>query len=142
MHNGRCLCGAVKYSIDCDIDFIVNCHCRYCRIAHGAEFVPIAIISADKLEIIEGNELMSKFEVPKIGAFRCFCNACGTRLFNHAPEANMISLIVATLTKASDLLPVANVNMESSSCGFEQTNGLPSFSTFPTIDERKELGGQ
>lgn len=139
MHTGSCLCKIVKYSVNCDLNFIVNCHCQYCRIAHGAEFVPIAMIAADKLEILEGDDLLSKYEVANSSAFRCFCSACGTRLFNHSPAARTISLITATLSKTKDLVPMANVNMESSNNFFVQTNGLPSFDTFPNVDERKRL---
>ncbi len=139
MHRGSCLCGGIRYSVNCDLDFIVNCHCQYCRIAHGSEFVPVAVIAADKLEILEGNELLSRFEVSNVAAFRCFCSTCGTRLYNHSPAANMISLVVATLMETADLVPKANVNMESSNRCFIQTNGLPSFDTFPSADEREKL---
>ena len=93
MHNGKCLCGKVRYSVKCDLDFVVNCHCQFCRLAHGAEFVPVAMIAADKLDILEGNKFLSKYEVANVAAFRCFCSVCGTRLFNHSPAASMISLI-------------------------------------------------
>ena len=83
--------------------------------------------------------MLSKFEVPNVGALRCFCATCGTRLFNHSPAANMISLITTTLEESTGLVPVANVNMESSNKGFVQTNGLPNFDTFPNADERKKL---
>lgn len=139
MHTGSCLCGGVKYAVSCKLEFIVNCHCQYCRVAHGAEFVPVAMIPADSFEVVQGEELLSKFEVTKVAAFRCFCATCGTRLFNHSPNANMISLIVATLTETVDLVPLANVNMESSNRGFVQTNGLPSFDTFPSAEEREQL---
>lgn len=139
MHNGSCLCGDVSYSVKGGLDLIVNCHCQFCRKAHGAEFVPVAVIAADKLEILQGNEFLSKYEVTNVAAFRCFCSTCGTRLFNHSPAANMISLVMATLSKPLGLMPVANVNMESSNSCFVQTNGLPSFDTFPSVDERKKL---
>ena len=139
MHTGNCLCDAVKYAVSCDINLVVNCHCQFCRTAHGAEFVPVAMISADALEILQGEELISKFEVPNVAAFRCFCSTCGTRLVNHSPTANMISLITATLIDGADLVPLANVNMESSNSGFVQTNGLPSFDKFPSAEERERL---
>lgn len=139
MHYGRCLCGGIRYSVKCNLDFIVNCHCQFCRLAHGAEFVPLAMIPADKLEVLEGNELLSKYEVANVAAFRWFCSVCGTRLLNHSPAANMISLTTVALTEAENLVPVANVNMESSNRCFVQTNGLPSFDTFPSADERKKL---
>ncbi|PCI74073.1 MAG: hypothetical protein COB20_15505 [SAR86 cluster bacterium] len=139
MHAGSCLCGSVKYAVSCNLNFIVNCHCQFCRTAHGSEFVTVAMIPADKLEVLQGEELLSRFEVSNVAAFRCFCSTCGTRLFNHSPSANMISLITATLTDAVNLLPLANVNMESSNREFVQTNGLPSFDTFPSVEERNKL---
>jgi hypothetical protein len=33
MHHGSCLCGAVKYCVDDDLMFVVNCHCH--RISGG-----------------------------------------------------------------------------------------------------------
>ena len=38
MHQGSCLCGSIRYVIDDNLKFIVNCHCRFCRKAHGAAF--------------------------------------------------------------------------------------------------------
>lgn len=139
MHNGGCLCGRIKYLVKSDLDFLVNCHCQFCRLAHGAEFVPVAMIAADKLDIVEGIEFLSEYEVKDVGAFRCFCSVCGTRIYNHLPAANSITLIVATLAEAPNVTPLANVNMESSNQFFTQTNGLPSFDTFPSLDERKNL---
>lgn len=102
-------------------------------------FAPVAMIPADQLEILEGEDLLSKFGVPNLSAFRCFCANCGTRLFNDAPSVNMISLITATVADSTDLMPLANVNMESSNKGFVQSNGLPSFDTFPSTEEREQL---
>lgn len=138
MHTGSCLCEAIKYTVDDELQTIVNCHCQFCRKAHGAEFVPVAMISDDKLEVVQGQELLSKFAVANGAAFRCFCSACGTRLFNHSPAVNFISLITATITSSADLVPLANVNMESSNKNFQQNNGLPNFDTFPNLAELKK----
>lgn len=139
MYSGSCLCEAIKYKVDDALQIVVNCHCQFCRKAHGAEFVPIAILSADKLEIVQGEELLSKYEVVNVGAFRCFCSNCGTRLFNHLPARHMISLITATITSSGAIVPIANVNMESGNRNFVQTNGLPSFDTVPSIAELQEM---
>lgn len=138
MHSGSCLCEAIEYTVDDELETVVNCHCQFCRKAHGAEFVPVAMISDDKLKIEHGQELLSKFAVANGAAFRCFCSACGTRLFNHSPAANFISVVTATITSSADLAPLANVNMESSNKKFQQNNGLPKFETFPNLAELKK----
>ena len=72
LHTGNCLCGAVKYAVSCELNLILNCHCQFCRTAHGAEFVPVAMIANNALEILHGEELITKFEVKNVSAFRCF----------------------------------------------------------------------
>jgi hypothetical protein len=108
-------------------------------LAHGAEFVPVAMLPAEKLSIVEGEELLSRYEVLSVAAFRCFCSRCGTRLFNHSPSFNFISLVTATLSDSSKLAAVANVNMKSRNLGFEQKNGLPNFDRFPSTEELQKL---
>lgn len=138
MHSGSCLCEAIRYTVDDGLQTVVNCHCQFCRKAHGAEFVTVAMISDDKLKIVQGQELLAKFGVANDRAFRCFCSLCGTRLFNHSPAVNFISLITATITSSADLVPIANVNMESSNKKFQQKNRLPDFDTFPNLAELKK----
>lgn len=139
MRTGSCLCGQVKYEVDDELDVVVNCHCQYCRLAHGAEFVPVAMLPAEKLNVIEGGEFLGKYEVMSVSAFRCFCAKCGTRLFNHSPSFNFISLVTATLSESEGLQPVANVNMESSNPNFIQSNGLSNFDKVPASDELRNL---
>ena len=141
MHSGSCLCEAIKYTVDDKLDVVFNCHCQFCRKSHGAEFVTAAMISSDKLELLEGKELLSKYKIPnmEVEAFRCFCSICGTRLFNHSPSVDMISLITATISSSIDIVPLANVNMESKNRNFEQGNGLPNFDTVPNSAEIQEL---
>jgi len=50
MHHGSCLCGSIKYSIDDNLQFIVNCHYRFCSKAHGAPFTTLLIMPFNKFE--------------------------------------------------------------------------------------------
>jgi hypothetical protein len=139
MHTGSCLCGSIRFTVDDDLKIITNCHCQYCRLAHGSEFVPVAIITAEKLKFTSGSEYLAKYEVTNVHAFRYFCSNCGTRLYNHSSDFSMISLVIATLTDQTGLIPIANVNMESKNKNFEQLNGLPSFDKVPPIEELAKL---
>lgn len=139
MHTGSCLCGQINYEVDDTLEIALNCHCKFCRLAHGAEFVPVALMTADKLRIVKGQNLLSKFEVASTESFRCFCSYCGTRLFNHNPKANYLGLIIATLSTSESVVPLANVNMLSRNMSFQQSNGLPEFDDVPPIEELLEL---
>jgi hypothetical protein len=132
MHHGICLCGSVKYSIDDDLKFVVNCHCRFCSKAHGAPFTTLLFMPFDKFEVIEGQTLLSGYEVKTLNSLRVFCSGCGTRLYNHSPSKGMISLIVATLETDVELRPLANINVGSKCSWFQIADALPQFSSTPS----------
>jgi hypothetical protein len=39
---GKCLCGAVRYSVQDEFKYALNCHCSNCRRATGSAFKPFA----------------------------------------------------------------------------------------------------
>jgi hypothetical protein len=132
MHRGSCLCGAIKYTVDDNLKLIVNCHCRFCRKAHGAPFTTLLLMPFLKLDLIEGKELLAAYEVKAIGAVRCFCSKCGTRLYNYSPSREMISLAVATLDTEAEIHPVANINTGSKCSWHRIDDELPQFHSVPT----------
>lgn len=139
MHQGSCLCGSIKYSIDDDLKFVVNCHCRFCSKAHGAAFTTLLIMPFDKFEVVDGQTLLASFEVKTLNALRVFCSQCGTRLYNHSRAKGMISLIVATLETDAKLRPIANINVGSKCSWHEINDELPTFSSTPSAAEFQQL---
>jgi hypothetical protein len=141
MHRGSCLCGSIVYSIDDDLKFVVNCHCRFCSKAHGAAFTTLLIMPFNKLAVIEGQTLLSSYEVKALNSLRVFCSKCGTRLYNHSRPKGMISLMVATLDADAQLRPLANINVGSKCAWYRIADGLPQFSSTPSAAEFDELRG-
>lgn len=139
MYHGSCLCGSVKYSIDDDLKFVVNCHCRFCSKAHGAAFTTLLIMPFNKFEVIEGQKLLSSYEVKTLNSLRVFCCQCGTRLYNHSLSKAMISLIVATLETDAELRPLAHINVRSKCSWYQIADALPQFSSTPSPSEFGQL---
>ena len=135
MHPGSCLCGSVKYTIDDALKFIVNCHCSFCSKAHGAPFTTLLFMPFAKFQLLEGREFVASYEVKTLGALRCFCCRCGTRLYNYSQARGMISLIVATLDTDAELAPIANINVESKRSWYAINDGLPQFQSVPSQAE-------
>ena len=52
---GRCLCGEVRYEVS-GLSPPLNCHCRYCRRAHGAAFVTVAATARDRFRWTAGED--------------------------------------------------------------------------------------
>lgn len=139
MHNGSCLCGSVKYSVDDDFRFVVNCHCRFCSKAHGSAFVTLLFMPFDKLMVVKGQSLLCSYEVTTLKSLRVFCSQCGTRLYNHSPSKGMISLVVATLDTDAELRPLANINVGSKCSWYGIADALPQFSSTPSAAEFGQL---
>lgn len=131
---GRCLCGKIVYELDGELPPLVNCHCRFCRRAHGAAFVTVGWVPRASFRFVSGEELVARYTTG--GSYRCFCSVCGTRLFNGlAREAGFISLIVATLDEEHPL-PAMHVNLESKAPWLEIGDDLPRHETLPPAIQR------
>jgi hypothetical protein len=139
MHRGSCLCRSVQYEIESDLKAVVNCHCRFCRKAHGALFTPLLFTQFSNLTISEGAEFVARYHIDRLDADRCFCAKCGTRLYNHAPERGLISLVVATLETDQVWRSIAHINTESKCSWLDINDGLPQFPAVPCPAEFKEL---
>jgi hypothetical protein len=139
MYQGSCLCGSIKYSIDDNLKWIVNCHCRFCSKAHGAAFTTLLMMPFNRLQVLEGQTLLSSYEVKTLNSLRMFCSQCGTRLYNHSPSKGMISLVVATLDTDAKLRPIANINVASKCSWHQITDELPQYNSSPSAAEFGQL---
>ena len=60
--HGSCLCGAVKFEVDMEIDAASHCHCSMCRKWHGAAFATYATAPADRFRITQGADTLRGYE--------------------------------------------------------------------------------
>ena len=74
---GGCMCGSVRYETTGEPFAINHCHCESCRKHNGAAVVTLAGIRIDQVQFT-GNERKRYGSSP--GAFRAFCDNCGTPL--------------------------------------------------------------
>jgi hypothetical protein len=127
---GRCLCGEVRYELDGDLGPLVNCHCRYCRRAHGAAFATIAWVRATGLRFTSGEEAVREYGTQ--GGLRLFCGRCGTRLLNR-PRADspFVALVAGSLDEDPVRAPVMHINVESKAAWYEILDGRPQHAALP-----------
>jgi len=82
-HTGNCLCGAVCYRINGDLDPIQLCHCTQCRKAQGGAFAANIAVDTKHFEIYSGRELLKEFaSTTRDGKVRVFCSVCGSPVFS------------------------------------------------------------
>jgi hypothetical protein len=130
VRTGRCLCGAIRYELEGELAPLVNCHCQHCRRAHGAAFATVSWVPRSSVRFISGEGDVQKYT--RGGGFRCFCQRCGTRIFNGLTTGvGFISLVVATLDDEPDQGPVMHINLESKAPWYKVTDGLPQHQALP-----------
>jgi hypothetical protein len=130
VQSGRCLCGHVRYELEGELPPLVNCHCQFCRRAHGAAFVTLGWLPRSSFRFISGEDAVHKYSAGD--GFRCFCSLCGTRLFNGMENGEgFISLIVATLDEDLARGPVMHINLESKAAWYVVQDGLPQHQALP-----------
>jgi hypothetical protein len=79
MYTGSCLCGAVRYEIDGDIERTSNCWCTMCQKQHGAAFAPYANVAFAALRFTQGQDAITRYRSsPDVE--RTFCKVCGSNL--------------------------------------------------------------
>lgn len=129
--SGRCLCGTVRYELDAPLPPLFNCHCQFCRRAHGAAFVTACWIRRSSLRFTSGESSVQRHTVGD--GFRGFCGSCGTRLFNGLTRGGgPATLIVSSLDECPDKAPVMHINVESKAKWHSIDDELPQFQTVPS----------
>lgn len=75
---GKCVCGAVRYTIDADKTEVGACHCGMCRAWSGGVFIGL---QAKPEEVtLEGEDNLSLYRSSD-WAERGFCKTCGSSMF-------------------------------------------------------------
>jgi hypothetical protein len=83
VHEGGCLCGAVRYETLADPLRVTTCHCRFCQRATGSAYMVEPIFRAVDLHVTQGSP--STYDHRSEGSGKLvhihFCAACGTKLY-------------------------------------------------------------
>ena len=80
---GGCYCGAVRFSARGTTLHQANCHCANCRRAAGAQAVAWITVRNSEFAFEKGTPKRYRTDT---GAWRTFCDACGTSLTYESPK--------------------------------------------------------
>lgn len=95
---GRCLCGAVRLSLDLANRHVSACHCRMCRTWGGG---PLMVVEAHTPPRFEDEERIRVYPSSD-WAERGFCGDCGTHLFYRLKEGGLHAVPVGLLENDED----------------------------------------
>jgi hypothetical protein len=107
---GGCYCGEVRFSAAPDVRVSANCHCANCRRATGAQAVAWIVVERSQFQFVKGTPRRYQTET---GAFRTFCDRCGTSLTYEADKRpDEIDITTASLDRPEDFPPTKDVYPE------------------------------
>ncbi|MDY0882930.1 GFA family protein [Dongia soli] len=110
VHEGGCLCGAIRFKVDGDMRNVVVCHCGQCRHWHGHSADYSAARTAEMA--LRGEGALSWY-ASSPGAQRGFCRHCGTSLFwrgaKNGTAASKISISAGALDGPTGLQTVRHI---------------------------------
>ncbi|MGI9482974.1 MAG: GFA family protein [Hyphomicrobiales bacterium] len=109
VHEGGCLCGAVRYAFCGAPTYQGNCHCRSCQRATGASFVTWVGVKPEDLQVTKGE--ITECETSP-GVQRGFCGKCGSSLTYGGDDWTDIGIIAVSLDDPSFVAPESNVYLD------------------------------
>jgi len=76
-YEGSCHCGAIRFSVEFDLEHTMRCNCSICgRTGTLMAFVPVAAFT-----LHEGAEHYTDYQFDKRRIHHGFCDVCGVRPF-------------------------------------------------------------
>lgn len=110
IHEGGCLCGAIRYRATGAPTALLVCHCRSCRGASGAPSLAWAIFRASDFAFVSGKPATFKSSP---GVERGFCARCGTTLtYASADHPEVADVTAATLDHPDRFAPTREIWLE------------------------------
>ena len=79
-YSGGCQCGAVRFTVEADLDQTITCNCSRCR--------PLGMILAfapeSAFDLRQGEEALSEYRFNQRKIAHLFCATCGVQSFGKA----------------------------------------------------------
>jgi len=103
MHEGGCLCGAIRYRATAEPTALVLCHCSTCRKAAGAPSLAWAVFPAQSFAFTQGQPAIYRSSET---VQRSFCANCGTSLgYWSSSRPDVMDVTTASLDEPDQYAP-------------------------------------
>ena len=125
MLSGKCLCGAVQYTVADEFRYAANCHCSNCRRTTGSAFKPFAGIESGKLALTEASAKLMLFG--QESNHDAHCSVCGSLLYSLVRNGDYVHVAMGTLIDVPAIRPAAHIFVGSKAPWFTITDDLPQY---------------
>lgn len=90
-YQGSCQCGAVKYSVDLDLEKPVTaCNCSMC----GRTGTLLTFVQPDSFKLEQGEDSLTDYQFGRKSIHHLFCKVCGVKSFARGtgPKGPMVAV--------------------------------------------------
>lgn len=101
IHEGGCLCGALRFRAEGAPLRVGVCHCTMCRRNTGSAFYANAVFPRDNVTITGESRCYQSSPHSQ----RCFCPNCGSPVYSTWGRSNEIDLALGTFDDPAPLAP-------------------------------------
>jgi len=105
IHEGGCLCGAVRFKAEGEPLNVRICHCRNCQKAMGSPFFARALFPQQALTVTGATSRYATS--PRLE--RVFCTKCGTRLFSWRTDGSAAGVALAAFDDRNAFQPTEHI---------------------------------
>jgi hypothetical protein len=126
--SGSCMCGAVKFTVSCELKPPDACHCVQCRKFSGNYFVgtdlPRSAVKISGVEHITWYHASAK-------ARRGFCSICGCSMFFDPTAKDWIAISMGAFDDPTGTQTDHHIFVAEKGDYYEITDGLPQYQRIP-----------
>ncbi len=129
---GKCLCGAVSFTLTGDPVNMAQCHCKDCQRASGTGHMSIAFFKEEQFELKgETSEFGVTADSGNVNT-RAFCPTCGSRVFSYnSARAGIVGVPVGSCDDNSWFTPKAVVYCKDREAWDNTRTDIPNFDGMP-----------
>jgi len=129
--SGSCLCGAVRYTVNGEVQHFYHCHCSRCRKASGTGHASNLFLKGT-ISWDSGEDLLKSYKLPEAERFtNTFCQTCGSRMPRFIEAFDMVFIPAGSLDNEPEIGPQARIFTGSRADWSCDSAELPEFHEFP-----------
>lgn len=126
-YTGACLCGAIQFRIDAELEPIQICHCSQCRRAQGSAFAANSPVAETAFVLLAGSDRLKEYE-SSAGKLRVFCDGCGSPVFSrNLKTPGVLRVRAGLINEPLRVRPVAHFYVASKADWWEIGDGCQQF---------------
>jgi hypothetical protein len=131
-YTGSCLCGAVRFELEGELEHFYLCHCAYCRKDTGSAHAANLFSRKAVLNWVSGKDKVRQFNLPATRHSKCFCSTCGSALPMMQMNGQLLMVPAGSLDSELHLRPDAHIFVSSKACWDEALEQVPRIDRFPS----------